>query len=1489
MGSRSALAGMEVPIIGSDSLNWIEIPAPAADISTTTCVIPLTHDIASSVGIGDPSSRIHLIRRIHNNHPHHLELFELSITKDFPKVGLRITFPDALSPLVPICINKIDMGSMSHPYLVYALTVSGVAYLFRLRPISTYASRSVFRENEVVVFNMNPSVPVTSAAGTSSGCLVVGRDDGSLAGFQLGRLDPTPPGFTLELLDDFGFGRLWGQMSRRIAAVQDLVICIFRGKSLVFVLHSDGMLQVWDLACHSRIFSKNMNSWTLAGATLERLWIGQVGSRSNMIPLAILYRQTSGICSNTICVYSFRCNLEYGSVRMLESSAQNIPLEEAGWVDVKLTSKKICILTTKGLVLHNLFTNVMTEDACSYALQEDFVADQLFQSSEHSSDDLLLITHSVFSSSKDHIVPVVSSIFLRRLLLPGVHHNIALRSTLLDYNRHWSDSDFHSLTADMLKKEILSLIEHEGVSDNSTSIFCCWKKFCSRYFQNWCKSNALCGLLLDSHRGTFGLIRKNSVSLFRCSENIERLINGISGTSDDLIHLVTMEAGLILQLEVLVKMLRCVVNVSQQLGKTASAIFYESLVSAPLVISAEEITHRLLKNLESGYGSTVAMLHVSEHGPDVALERNLADKKKLRKFSIGMLLSLHALHKESGTWSRILKVIEATSQVAKVMYESAFDILLFLSYVVSISGQIQMLHDDVSKIQLDLIPRIEKIISEWLLIHFCATTPSESAEIEDFSSQLSVLHIDENMGRRSRTEKLGKCEFTLAFLFLPSIRTSSGDQVCIALRSIPGVKDISISMRDFVSWIIWGHTAESFTFLKRATYLALILLRHGQYDAVEHLLTMVEAHLQKEKTSYSIQDTEGGWCILHHLLGCCFLAQVRRGLHGVLKERKVTEAVRCFFRASSGKGTSQALRSLLQEPGSPNLGFTGDISASSWRLHYYQWAMQIFEQYNISEGACQFALAALEQVEEASVKEELNGRDSVNESVSTIKGRLWTNVFKFTLDHYLYCDAYCAVISNPDEESKYICLRRLIIVLYERGAIKILCGGQLPFVGLTKKVEHELARKADCSGILAKPDLYKLLYAFEMHQHNWRRAASYMYLYSARLRKETALRDYQHTSLALKEILNGLSAAINALHLVHPANAWIDPLLWTASNNAYPQTGKSYIDIEKIEDEFMLTSAEYLLSLAHIKPASSGTQKAPLEVVDLLMETNLYDMAFTVLLRFLKGSELKRGMERVFSAMSLRCCSHRVDSSWVRNEHRSRGLLLTSSMADVAVHGSPDVGSTNEQFKGISHWGTLELYLDKYKVFHASLPLIVAETLLRTDPQIELPLWLVKMFKDGRKDKTWGMTGQGSNPALLFQLYVDYGRYREATIFLLEYIGLFASMRPADIIKRKRPLGVWFPYTGIQRLWCQLEELISSGHMVDECNKLKNLLCGALLSHLELVSHICNLQLVRGQTFNIADVHVVPNTIARVLFSDYSGSLLGAGSTPRHIHSARYY
>lgn len=39
------------------------------------------------------------------------------------------------------------------------------------------------------------------------------------------------------------------------------------------------------------------------------------------------------------------------------------------------------------------------------------------------------------------------------------------------------------------------------------------------------------------------------------------------------------------------------------------------------------------------------------------------------------------------------------------------------------------------------------------------------------------------------------------------------------------------------------------------------------------------------------------------------------------------------------------------------------------------------------------------------------------------------------------------------------------------------------------------------------------------------------------------------------------------------------------------------------------------------------------------------------------------------------------------------------------------------------------LMQEKYRGYHPRLPIVVAETLLASDPQIELPLWLVKMFK----------------------------------------------------------------------------------------------------------------------------------------------------------------
>ncbi|THG12740.1 hypothetical protein TEA_026867 [Camellia sinensis var. sinensis] len=1374
---------------------------------------------------------------------------------------------------------------------------------------------------------------------------------------------------------------------------------------------------------------------SIRGATFVRLWVGEANNDTSAIPLAILYKRSPGVSMEMIYVYSLHYSVGDRIILLLDSSVQHIPLEEGALIDVKITSNKIWILKEDGLIMLGLFNTTDNGGVAQcYSLQEAVVADQLFQSSEHSSDDLLWLAQSIFSSLKltttgcilctirseveaivrlhplgsivgmswcrttrvrlgqdwtgeepcilqpftepcfnlnldmaqydpleDQIVPFVSSIFLRRLLSPGVLQSTVLRATFQDYNKHLANSEFYSLTVDRLKMEILSLVEHEGISESPVSILYRWKTFCTRYFHCWCKMNAPIGFLIDSSMGAIGLIRKNSVSLFRCLEDIEFLIYGSFDELGDIVS-----SGLDLSddnvdREILFEVLRCVSNVSQQLGKGSSAIFYESLLSAPS-ISSEEVVPRLLKILETGYSSSVTAFHISELGADIAWEKEMADHKNLRKFSVDMFLSLLALSNKATAWGKVLDVIEnylkflvprkiiqkfdsdvgfnintcvmiqATSQVAKVMFESSLDILLLLSYLVNIGGQdengslskaghlwlgrvsyfsIHILHDDISRIQLELVPMIQEIITDWHIIHFLGTTSSESPATEDFSYQLSSLQIDNNIDKRSWNVNLGKCDFTLACILLLNFRSSSEDQAYLSVKCLPDPGSFISSVRNFTSWIMWGRTGEETpAFFSHSTELALILLRHGQYDAVEYLLTIVDAHSRKEKISESIQSGDGEWGILLHLLGCCLLAQAQRVPQGLLKEKKVSEAVRCFFRASSVQGAPQALQGLSYEAGLPHLGFTDCQSAAVWKLHYYQWAMQIFEQYNLSEGACQFALAALEQVDESlGSKDDNSGADTLNESVNTVKGRLWANVFKFTLDLNYYYDAYCAIISNPDEESKNICLRRFIIVLYERGSIKILCDGQLPFIGLTEKVERELAWKAGRSDISAKPNPFKLLYAFEMRQHNWRRAATYIYLYSAQLKAEAAFKDHQRRSLVLQERLNGLSATINALHLVHPAYAWIDPLLEesslqkehysTAGNGIQTQRLQSYVDVEKLENEFVLTSAEYMLSLANVKWTFTGNEKPPPDLVDLLLQADLYDMAFTVILKFWKGSGLKRELERVFIAMSLKCCPNRVGPSLIGNDIKMSGLLLTSSKDEVVVHGSLDTIPPTHQSKGNTQWETLELYLEKYKGFHSRLPVIVAETLLSADPQIELPLWLVQMFKhqsaivvteaseyfsattksafylqiDSRRtcgivlsdklackarpsykqkpalllhdrlcshpvhlqESTLGMTGNEANPAFLFQLYVDYGRYAEATNLLLEYFESFASMRPTDIIRRKRPSAAWFPYTTIERLWCQLEELIRMGHMVDQCEKLKNLIRGALRNHLNLL------------------------------------------------------
>jgi len=168
--------------------------------------------------------------------------------------------------------------------------------------------------------------------------------------------------------------------------------------------------------------------------------------------------------------------------------------------------------------------------------------------------------------------------------------------------------------------------------------------------------------------------------------------------------------------ELLNEVLRCMGHIHHLLGRSSAAIYYESLISS--VISSDEIASQIVKILETGFSPQSSSSLITLLGRDTYVERRQAAHKNQRKFSLEMLLSFHKLQSRSTSWSVVFDVIEkfmkclntniniqdyeskrvcnvnsmllvqATSQVARTMFECAFDLFLLLSYLVGVGGQV---------------------------------------------------------------------------------------------------------------------------------------------------------------------------------------------------------------------------------------------------------------------------------------------------------------------------------------------------------------------------------------------------------------------------------------------------------------------------------------------------------------------------------------------------------------------------------------------------------------------------------------------------------------------------------------------------------------------------------------------------------------------------------------------------------------------------------
>lgn len=93
-------------------------------------------------------------------------------------------------------------GNSRFPYLLYVLTVSGVAYLLRIRNVSAYGSCSILPEDELIELNVRDYIPdnaaITAVTATAR-CLVIGTSNGPVFSFQLGVLDPSAHGMVISV------------------------------------------------------------------------------------------------------------------------------------------------------------------------------------------------------------------------------------------------------------------------------------------------------------------------------------------------------------------------------------------------------------------------------------------------------------------------------------------------------------------------------------------------------------------------------------------------------------------------------------------------------------------------------------------------------------------------------------------------------------------------------------------------------------------------------------------------------------------------------------------------------------------------------------------------------------------------------------------------------------------------------------------------------------------------------------------------------------------------------------------------------------------------------------------------------------------------------------------------------------------------------------------------------------------------------------------
>lgn len=102
------------------------------------------------------------------------------------------------------------------------------------------------------------------------------------------------------------------------------------------------------------------------------------------------------------------------------------------------------------------------------------------------------------------------------------------------------------------------------------------------------------------------------------------------------------------------------------------------------------------------------------------------------------------------------------------------------------------------------------------------------------SGSFCFFRTDSDSGKGSWIAKLGSVDFTLAFILVLDAQGSSEGWSNQSLSCLPKPQNFINLVSHFSSWLVWGMSREAPLYIfGHSTEIALSLLRHGQYNAVQ--------------------------------------------------------------------------------------------------------------------------------------------------------------------------------------------------------------------------------------------------------------------------------------------------------------------------------------------------------------------------------------------------------------------------------------------------------------------------------------------------------------------------------------------------------------------------------------------------------------------------------------------------------------------------------